>query len=481
MRAEAAQIRRWRFEPWTFVRQVLGAEPDFWQLEFLYALVGRDANGNPMPKAYMRFALQACKGPGKSTVLAWAMWWFMLTRLHPKIVACSITADNLKDNLWAELSKWQKRSSLLTTTFTWTQDRIYDPRNQETWFMSARSFPKSASPQQQADTLAGIHADAVMFVLDESGGIPPGVLATADAGLANVGEGREAFLLQAGNPTDVTGALFQAAVTQRPLWWVKEISGDPDDPRRAARVSIEWAREQIRIYGRNHPFVLVNVLGRFPPGGANTLISLHDVTAARDRKLTPNLYHDFPLILGVDIARFGDDETAMCLRQGPLVHPIVTLRNSSTMNTAGQVIRMMEEHEPDAVFIDVTGIGAGVVDRLIELNHEVVGIEFGSASDDPACFNKRAEMWWSLSKWVRGQVAIPDDPHLISELPAPMYKFHSDGKIVIESKEDMKKRGLPSPDRADALGLTFAMRVPRKKVRQQFAQTKYDWRTGLPG
>lgn len=485
MRPQAAELARWRAEPWYFVRRVLRLEPDDWQDEVLHALVGQLPDGRPMPVVFNRFALQACKGPGKSGVLAMIMWWFMCTRPHPKLVGTSITKENLADNLWSELAKWQKRSPLLTTAFEWTQDRIYERRHPETWFMSARSFPKSASPEQQADTLAGIHADHVMFVLDESGSIPPGVLATADAGLANVDRaaGREAFLLQAGNPTDVTGALYEAAMRQRALWWVKEINGDPADPKRAKRVSIKWAQEQIDLFGRDHPFVLVNVLGRFPPSAVNSLISLHNVVAAKNRKLDAAAYHDSPRILGIDIARFGNDETAFCYRQGPLVHPLVIYRNIDLMATAGHAARTITELEPDATFIDETGLGAGVVDRLREMNYLVQGVNFAESALDTSCLNRRAEMWLLMSRWMKGEVALPDDPQLISELPAPTYKFNSNGKLQLEAKDEMKKRGLQSPNRADALGLTFAAPVPHKALRSmqnrnRTAATSYDWRTG---
>ena len=485
MRPEAAQLRLWRHEPWTFVRQCLGAEPDFWQDEFLHALVGLYVDGKPFARKLLRFALQACKGPGKSTVLAWAMWWFMVTRPHPKIVACSITAESLTDNLWAELAKWQKTSRLLSAAFVWTQDRIYEPRNPETWFMSARAYPKSSSPQQQAETLAGIHADFVMFVLDESGSIPPGVLATADAGLANVGEaaGREALLLQAGNPTDVTGSLAVAAVAQREYWWVKEISGDPDDPHRAARVSIDWARQVIAQYGRNHPFVMVNVLGRFPPGAANTLISLHDVTAAKDRKLGGAAYANAPLIMGVDVARFGEDETALCLRQGPLCYPFDCYRQIDSMQVAAHVGRIINEKSPAAVFIDSTGgYGGGVIDRLLELGFRVQGVNFSDAPMEWGYLNKRAEMWSNMATWFKGEVSIPDDPRLISELPSPTYKYTSNNQLQLEAKADMKKRGLSSPDRGDALALTFAFPVAHAahhavRPETRVVQTRYDWRT----
>lgn len=445
-------IRRWVHEPWTFAREVLNAEPDDWQMECLQAAVSGTHN---------RFALKACKGPGKSTLLAWVMWWFMATRPMPKIVATSISADNLRDNLWTELAKWQMQSDLLKAAFEWTEDRVYERQHRETWFMSARSWPKSASTEQMADTLAGIHADHVLFVLDESGGIPPAVMATAEGGLANVdkGEGREAMLWQAGNPTDVTGALYEACVRHRALWWVKEITADPEDPRRAKRVSKEWAQQLIDKYGREHPWVLVNVMGKFPPGQSNALIAADVAGEAARRRVAAAEYDQDPKILGVDVARFGDDETVIAMRQGAVAYRMKTFRGISLMETAGQVAMAIEKHRPAAVFIDSTGVGGGVVDRLKELGHRVTGIEFGSKSLKRGFLNRRAEMWGAMTDWLKERGAIPDDPELLSELPGPTYKFRSDGALQLEAKEDMKKRGLPSPNRADALALTFAMPV----------------------
>ena len=154
----AKLIGRWADDAVSFVRECLQAEPDAWQEETLRAL-----NTN------MRVAMKACKGPGKSALLAWIILWFLATRPHPKIAATSISGDNLSDNLWTELAKWMRRSSFLSDTFTWTKTRVFAKDHPETWWASARTWPHSADAQQQADTLAGLHADYILFVLDEVG------------------------------------------------------------------------------------------------------------------------------------------------------------------------------------------------------------------------------------------------------------------------------------------------------------------------
>lgn len=414
--------------------------------------------------------MKACKGPGKSAFLAWVGLWFLSTRKHPKIVATSITGDNLSDNLWAELSKWMKRSPLLVHQFEWTATRIFHKEHPETWWISARTWPKTADPSQQAETLAGVHADAVMFLIDEAGGIPPAVVATAEAGLANASkeEGREAFLVMAGNPTELDGALYQACVRNRAFWHVIAISSAPDDPNRTPRVSVEWAREQIAMYGWDSPFVLVNIRGEFPPGSSTALISVADAEAALGRQLTPQEYAEDPKVLGVDVARFGDDTTEILLRQGRAVKKPRTLRNLDTVQVAGQVAQIIEKHEPDAVFVDETGLGGGVVDNLRALGFQVIGVQFGAAANEDRVYqNRRCEMWWRMGQWLRGGGALPASVgEFVSELTGPMYWFDEKGRVCLESKKDMKKRGLPSPNKADALALTFAGNVARKGVRE---------------
>lgn len=464
MNPAVSKLREWRAKPGLFVREALAAEPDAWQDEVLEATL-----------LHQRIALKASKGPGKSTILAWLLWWFMVTRPHPKVVATSISGDNLKDNLWTEASKWQGKSRLLKATFSWSTDRITANDHPETWWASARAWPKVADPQQQADTLAGIHGDHVLFLIDESGGIPDAVVATAEAGLANAdpAKGTEALLVQAGNPTHLSGPLYRACTRERGLWWVKEISGDPDDPKRAPRVSVQWAREQIQKYGRDNPWVLVNVFGQFPPGQSNALVGVEEASQAAQRKLAESDFAEEAKVLGVDVARFGDDRSVLFMRQGRAAFRPKVFRNVDTMRLASEVALVIEAQRPDAVFVDATGVGAGVVDRLKQLGFQVIGIESaGKAMKADKFANKRAEMWFGAAEWVKEGGCLPDDAELISELTAPTYTFDRSGRLVLESKADLKKRGLPSPDKADALALTFSAPVASKQLRAALQRQK---------
>ncbi len=459
-------MRRWRESPVAFAREVLTAEPDEWQIEVLEAV-----------KTHQRICLKASKGPGKSTVLSWVCWWFLLTHSHPKVVATSITGDNLKDGLWAEMSKWQQKSPLLKESFTWAAERITANDHHETWFMSARTWVKGADPTQQANTLAGIHADNVLFVIDEAGGVPDAVVAAAEAGLANASEeeGRIAKLLIAGNPTHLSGPLYRACAIERPLWWVKEISGDPDDPKRAPRISVEWARAQISKYGRDNPWVLINVFGQFPPGQSNALMGVEEVTAATQRTVPEREFTDEAKVIGVDVARFGDDRSVITIRQGRAVWQPAVFRNIDTQELASKVCQLIDKEKPQGVFIDATGVGGGVVDRCRALGYPVVGVDSAAKPGDSTCLNLRMEMWAKMAEWLKGGGCLPNMPEYAAELTAPTYFFTSKNQQQLESKADLKKRGLPSPDIADSLALTFAYPVAAKSMRPRNTRSASDY------
>lgn len=456
-------MARWRAEPWTYVRQVLRAEPDEWQLDVLQEVAAR-----MKARAAVRVALKGAKGVAKSTLLAFLGWWRLTCFLHMKGAATSITGDNLADGLWTEMAKWRGNSRLLQATFAHTGERIFSKEHPETWFLSARTWPRTADKTAQSDTLAGIHADHTTLMADESGGIPRAVLGAGDAVLANASleHDRTALVVQAGNPTTLDGPLYDACTRERALWFVYEVSGDPEDPKRSPRVSVAWAQEQIAKHpgGREHPWVMVNVLGKFPPGSSNALIAVDDASAASQRRIARTEYMYEPKVMGIDVARFGDDESVFAFRQGRAAFKMKCFRNLDLMGLTGNAANSINAFKPDAVFVDVTGMGAGVYDRLRELGFRVTPVEFGGKPVSHGYLNRRAEMWGEMAKWVR-HGCIPDDSELIGELPGPTYKFASDGRMQLESKDDMKKRGVASPNRADALALTFAAPVAHKDVR----------------
>jgi len=458
-----ARIQKWRRDPVRFVTECFGVEPDAWQADAL-----RRVGGDHNPAR--RLCLKACTGPGKSTVLAWIGWHrlacFAGRGEHPKGAALSITADNLKDNLWAELAKWQARSAFLAGAFTWTKEKIYANDHHETWFLSARSFAKDADAETIGRALSGLHSQYPFILLDETGDMPVSVGRAASQIFTGIP--RDALIAQAGNPTSTTGLLHDSCTNAGEQWDVITVSADPDDPNRTPRVSIEHAQEMIRAYGRDNPWVMATILGLFPPSWFNALLGSDDVDAAIARSYRADEIASAPVVLGGDVARQGDDSSAVAQRQGRQAFPISMFRIPDTMVLAGQFIRLAKESGADGFFVDETGgYGAGVIDAMRQLGHTVIGVQFGGKPNDYRYFNKRSEMYFELAAWVKSGGALPDDRQLKEELCATTFVYQGD-KFRIVEKELIKKKLGRSPDKADALALTFAYPVAKPDPMDKF-------------
>jgi hypothetical protein len=348
------KILQWRRDCNLFAREAFGFISDPWQKEIFDAYSGLTTDQD-------RLCLKACKAPGKTAVEAIAGLHFVALHPFPKVVCTAITGDNLRDNLWAEFKKWMRRSKWMDKAFLWTKERIICKEYPEEWWISARKWSKDADPEQQANALAGIHAEYVMFILDEAGGIPDAVAAAAEGGLAT---GTLVKLLIGGNPTHAAGPLYRACTSERDLWWVKEITGDPDDPGRAPRVSLKWAREQIHKYGRKSPYVMVNVLGKFPTGATDCVLAIDWLEDAFTRYGGPCDLS--PRVLGVDVARYGSDLTVVTSRLGQRVDQVWEWSGESTQVTALRIKEIFFDLEYDEVRVDDVGVGGGVTDRLEE-------------------------------------------------------------------------------------------------------------------
>ncbi len=446
-----AKRNEWLANPVGFVRDVFDETPEDWQAEALMAL----ANGKPTA----RVGMCACKGPGKSFCLAVGTWWHLATHHCSQIICTSTTSDNLKDNLWKEMGTWYSKAPMLQHFFEFGGERIVNRERPIDWWVSARSWKKGANLTDQANALAGFHGPNVMYVGDEIGDYPAGVLPAAEACLANAmpGNGKTAKLFVAGNPVDPNGPLYRITTTERHLWKVIHITGDPDDPKRSKRVSREWALEQIEKYGKESPWVLVNVFGKFPPTGFRNLLGPDEVRDAAARNYLPMQYQGAQKRLGVDVARFGDDKTVIYCRHGLRATGFVVMRDADTQAVADRVAMAYKKSGAEVVFVDETGVGGGVVDAL--RRHRIRAIPVNgsdAATDKHTYFNKRAEMQIRLSNWIKEGGQIPhEDTDLARDLTAPSYEFRK-GLFLIEPKEEIKKRTGVSPDHSDALALTFA-------------------------
>lgn len=467
-RAAAAKMAYYRELPYgacRFAQEQFGFVPDPWQEATLLAFA------DPTKR---RISLQACAGPGKTAVEAICGWYFLGTQAsldagyeeHPNGFCTSVTQENLRDNLWKEFAKWQARSEYLRTAFTWQAERIFQDAHPATWFLAARTWPKSGSADEQGRTFSGLHGQNVLVLVDESGTIPPTVLRAAEQALPNTRFGK---VLQGGNPISLEGMLHEAATRLRHLWTIIRVTGDPDDPDawvhspRVATVApgsqspADMNREQIAAYGRDNPWVMAYILGQFPPSSINALLGLEEVERAMARRLQTHEYDWQQKRLGVDVARFGDDRTVIWPRQGLQSFRPVIMRGARTTDIAARVFTAKQKWRSELEFIDDTGHwGHGVLDNLHSAGVHAHAVVFHAKAINPRYKNRRAEMWIQMSEAVKGGAALPNVPELVAELTFPTYTFHN-GVFQLEEKDQIKKRLGRSPDLADALALTYAL------------------------
>ena len=452
-KAASRKVREWRHNPVQFVRDNFRVEPDAWQVGTLLKL-----GGGYTPKRQL--AMKACTGPGKSALLSWIGWHrlscFADHNEHPKGAALSGQGrDNLRDNLWSELAKWQNLSPFLTNAFTWTKEQIFAKGNPQTWFLSARSYAQNADTEAIGRSLSGLHSKFPFVLLDEIGDMP--ITVGQKASQIFTGSPVDALIGAAGNPTSTTGLLYQICKSLPEAWDIVTITADPDDPKRTPRVDKDYALEQIKLYGKDNPWVMATILGEFPPEGINALLGPDVVMQAMNRHLTEDQYEFAQMRIGVDVARFGDDRNILFPRQGLVAFPPIVLRNMRTDAIAARVMVEKKTRNSEMEFIDGTGgYGAGVIDSLITAGESPSEINFSGKAIDPRYYNKRAEMWFEMANWIKRGGSIPNDPELMKELTAPLYYFQG-GKFRLEEKDQIKKRLGYSPDKADALALTFAL------------------------
>lgn len=445
-------IVRWRGDPVLYVRQVFGVEPDAWQAEALAAVVTEE-----------RVALSACAGPGKSAVLSWIGWWWLDTRPDAQGLAASVTRENLRDGLWKELGLWYSRAPHLRAAFELQNERLVHRERPQTWWLSARGWPKDADPTAQASALGGFHTQFPLILLDEAGTLPDAVMVTAERIFAT--RSSEARLVVAWNPETTDGAAYRISTRDRRRWRIIPVTGDPDDPKRSPRVSAAWARQQIEDWGYDNDWVRVNVRGLFPLRGLDVLLGPDDISRAQARDVPPKALLNEASVWGLDVARSPTgDRSVLRERCGRVAfRPFVWRgKDGPTLAQAVSHILAGAKRKPEYLVVDAAGEGRSAWDHLRALGWQTIMVEgnFAAEADDSARYlDKSAELHDRLAKWVIKAGCLPlDSGVLAGELTTRKFSYRVRGKRVgfgVESKDDMKARGLPSPDEADALALTF--------------------------
>ena len=431
-----ASIEEMRADPTLFVEEMLGATPDIWQSEVMAAVAAENRG----------ISIRSGHGVGKTSCLSWLALWWVGTHYHAKVVITAPTAAQLHDALLPEAKSWLKQAPAgFRERFNIKSDRIELIADPERNFISAKT-----SRAEQPDALQGVHADHVLLICDEASGVPEQVYEAAGGSMS----AHHASMVLAGNPIRSTGYFYDTFHKLADRWKTFHISCE-----NTKRVSEEYIEECRLRYGEESNTYRVRVLGEFPKGDDDTVIPQDLVADAISRDVEPTKFG--PTIWGVDVARFGADSSALCKRKGNAITESIRLwRNLDTMQLTGAIKAEYDasDEKPVEIFVDAIGLGAGVVDRLRELQLPAYAI---NVSESPAMgahyLNLRAELWYKAKGWLEGRdVRLPKDQLLKTELTTVRYGYTSSGRVKIESKADLKRRGVVSPDSADAFVLTFA-------------------------
>lgn len=435
--------------------QLKGREgPQQWQQDFLEEL-GREVRARgfdgTLPVAPIQFSTASGHGIGKSAIVAWLIRWIMDTRPFSKGVVTANTGEQLRTKTWAELAKWH---SMGLTSHWYTLNsgsgslNMYHNEYRETWRVDGVT-----SREENSEAFAGLHAANAtpFYVFDEASAIPDKIFEVREGGLTD----GEPMTFDFGNPTRNSGRFYQNMVGRFRDGYIRRFIDSRDVEQTNKGLFEQWAAD----YGEDSDFFKVRVKGQFPSAGSLQFIPVDTVEACIEREV--HVAPDDPLVMGVDVARFGDDSSVIWMRQGrdaatPGRH---VYQKMDTMQLVGEVARFANEKRPDAIFVDGGGVGGPVIDRLRQLGFDVIEVNFGAKATQRGFVNMRAQMWANLKQAIADGIRLPDDEDLVTDLTGVEYGYNIRNEIQLERKEDMKKRGLKSPDLADALALTYALPV----------------------
>ena len=430
--------------------------PDNWQIDILSNV--RD--GLLSSNQAIQIAVASGHGVGKSALVAWIILWSLSTKSDTRVIVTANTESQLKTKTWPECQKWL-RLFIAKDWFNYTATSIYskDPNHEKTW--RADLLPWSV---EKPEAFAGLHNKdkRVVVLYDEASAIPDVIWEVTEGALTD--EDTEIMWFAFGNPTRNTGRFYDCFNTHRNIWNHRQI-----DSREVKITNKKQINKWLSVYDEDSDFFRVRVRGVFPRSSDHQFIPSDIVENARGKHLRPEEYNFAAVIIGVDRAWSGD-ETKIYLRQGLMSKKLATFnKNEDDFLVAGHLARYEDEYKADAVFIDF-GYGTGLFSAGKQMGREWILVNFGSSPIDNKYVNKRIEMWGLMKEWLGSGGSIPDEQDLVNDLISPeAYEKQtgaSAGKLILESKDDMRRRGIDSPDDADALGLTFAFPVMNKSQNQ---------------
>ena len=443
------KLRSYISDPVLFVREIIHGDPDPDQEAILRAIA--------VPGA--RVSVRSGNGCGKTATLAWIVLWFVCLHQDCKVPCTAPSSNQLFDNLWAEISKWRgQMEGYFAANLRQLSDRLEFIGREKTQFAVART-----SVKERPEALQGFHATNLLFCLEEASGIPQEIFQVAEGSMSTPG----ARMIMISNPTRNDGYFYDSHHRDRAKWVTFTLNAE-----NSPRVSKDEIARKAAKYGKDSNYYRVRVLGEFPLSSDDTMIPLEWVTSAigRDIIVTQGAHKR---IAGLDVARFGDDACALIVRQGPQITFIDQWRQTDLMQTVGKVVMAYRKSQLfDCVAVDMIGMGSGVLDRLKEQSIPCIGV---NVADSPTMYpdlymRMRDQLWWECREWFQKRGCRIDPKlcvanaygenlgdQLTAELTTIRYKIESSGKIKAEGKDEMKKRGLDSPNLADSLCLTFAV------------------------
>lgn len=431
----------------------------------------RDALGLAME--VLRKAISSGRGIGKSALVSWVAHWLLSTRIGSTVIVSANTEAQLVSITWAEMGKWLAMAinshwfdinSKNIKPSEWLASAVRDQLKIDStyWYAEAKLWK-----EENPDAYAGAHNPlGLMVIFDEASGIPAPIWKVAEGYFTEPVPDRYWFVFS--NPRRNTGAFFECFHKNRNFWSIDQI-----DSRTVEGTDQAVYAKIIAQYGEDSDEARVEVKGQFPRQGDQQFNSREVVALARSRKVEPD--GGAPLVMGVDVARFGDDASVISFRQGrdARVVPWQRYKGLDTQQLASRVAEWADKVRPDAIFVDGGGVGGGVVDRLKALKYRVFEVQFGAKADDPVAYaNRRSELWAKMREWLQTG-AIPDMQELEDDLLGPEYALREPSSTLqLEPKDSMKKRGLASPDWADALANTFDRTVARRDMTGPFGRPR---------
>jgi hypothetical protein len=470
--------RPYDFVLWAFPWGEAGGElesrkgPEDWQATLLRNLQEEMLRGAPtgpaLSEAY-QCAVRSGHDIGKSAVLSWLFWWGFSTREDTRGRATANTERQLRQILQPEIAKWH-RLFIARDLFRVdaTTVRSVDPERRDTW-----RFDLIPWSEENPEAFAGLHnyGKRIVVIFDEASGIHDKIWEVTDGVMHEADT--ELFWFCFGNPTKNYGRFYECWGRFRESWTTYKV-----DSRSVSFTNKDKINKAISQWGIESDYVKVRYLGDFPDASTIQLIPVETIRLARTRDVQ-SLHHE-PLILSLDVARFGSNESVLGFRRGKDARsiPVERWRGLSTMETADRCAARILTRDPDAVFVDEGGVGGGVVDRLRQLGHSVIGVNFGSKASGlthDLVGNKRAEMYVLLRDWLREGGCVEDSDELEDQLVAIEYYFNKSSAIMLTAKEDMEKDGFPSPDWADQLAISFAYPVSVKSRFRRGATAKQEY------